>query len=156
MTSLIKNIDVRTIALGLQVNRAANNLPASTTGNIFTVSGGRILMIALIGQVTTAVQNQACSLSINSVATAGSSLALCTGGSIINAPVGTHFSLPSSAGSALVTDLATQSGVQDVMTSAWLIDVGVLNQQTTATNTGQVKWDVVYIPWDAGAQVAAA
>jgi|SRR5579859_1085104 len=156
MATLLQNKDVRLLAMGAKVSRAAAGLPASTTGNIFTVSGGRILMLALVGQVTTAIQNQACSLSINAVATAGSTVALCTAGSIINAAVGVHFSLPSSAGSALVTDLATGSGVQDVMTSPWLIDIGVLNQQTTATNTGQVKWDMLYVPFDDGAQVVAA
>jgi hypothetical protein len=156
VTTLIKNADVRTIALGIQVSRAAAGLPATAAGNIFTISGGRILLVALIGQVTTAVQNLACSLSVNAVASAGSSLALCTGGSILAAPVGVHLSLPSSAASALVTDLATGSGVQDVMTSAWLLDVGVINQQTTATVTGQVAWTMAYIPWDNGAQVVAA
>jgi hypothetical protein len=156
VASLNLNRDVRLMAMGIKVSRATNTLPATTTGNIFTVSGGRILMFALIGEVTTAIQNQACSLSINAVATAGSTVALCTAGSIINAPVGVHFSLPSAAGSALVTDLATGSGVQDVMTSPWLIAVGVLNQQTTATNTGSVKWDMIYIPFDDGAQVVAA
>src|SRR5579859_6798280 len=103
MATLLQNKDVRLLAMGIKVSRAANTLPATTTGNIFTVSGGRILVLALVGQVTVAIQNQACSLSINAVATAGSTLALCTAGPIINAPVGTHFSLPSSAGSALVT-----------------------------------------------------
>jgi hypothetical protein len=156
MTTLIKNADVRTIALGIQVSRATNTLPATTTGNIFTITGGRILLVALIGEVTTAIQNQACTLKVSTAPTVGSAVDLCTAGSIINAAVGTHFSLPSAAASALVTDLGTGGGVQDVMTSAWLIPVGALTITTSATNTGSVKWDMAYIPWDNGAQVAAA
>ncbi|MDH6116904.1 hypothetical protein ABH930_000323 [Kitasatospora sp. GAS204A] len=156
MATLIKNQDVRTLALGIQVSRATNTLPASTAGNIFTVSGGRILLVALIGEVTTAIQNQACTLKVSTAPTVGSAVDLCTAGSIINAPVGVHFSLPSSAASALTTDLSTGGGVQDVMTSAWLIPVGNLTVTTSATNTGSVKWDLAYIPWDNAAQVVAA
>lgn len=156
MTTLIKNQDVRTIALGIQVSRATAALPASTVGNIFTITGGRILVVALIGEVTTAIQNQACTLKVSTAPTVGSAVDLCTAGSIIAAPVGVHFSLPSAAASALVTDLATGGGVQDVLTSAWLVPVGALSVTTSATNTGSVKWDLVYIPYDNGAQVVAA
>lgn len=156
MATLIKNADVRLLALGNQISRATAALPASTAGNIFTVSGGRILLVALIGEVTTAIQNQACTLKVSTAPTVGSAVDLCTAASIINAPVGVHFSLPSAAGSALTTDLATGGGVQDIMTSAWLVPVGSLTITTSATNTGSVKWDMAYIPWDNAAQVVAA
>jgi hypothetical protein len=156
MASLIQNKDVRQLALGNQLSRATNTLPATATGNIFTITGGRILLVALIGEVTTAIQNQACTLKVSTAPTVGSAVDLCAAGSIINAAVGTHFSLPSAAASALVTDLGTGGGVQDVMTSAWLVPIGSLTITTSATNTGSVKWDLAYIPWDNAAQVAAA
>ena len=155
MTTLIKNADVRTIAAGIAVSRATAALPASALGNIFTVSGGRILLVALVGEVTTAVQNQACTLSIGTAPTVGtgSATALGTASSIIAAPIGTHVGI--NPGGAAVTDLATQAGV--AMPSAkFVVNIGSITITTSATNTGSLKWDLVYVPLDSGAQVVAA
>lgn len=155
MTTIIQNSAVRLISEGILVSRATNTLPATATGNIFTISGGRILVVALVGEVTTAVQNQACTLAIGSAPTVGtgSTTALGTASSIIAAPIGTHFS--SNPGGATVTDLATQAGVL-VPSAGFIVDVGTLTITTSATNTGSVKWDLVYVPWDNAASVAAA
>ena len=130
-------------------------LPATATGNIFTVSGGRILIVALIGEVTTAVQNQACTLAIGTAPTVGtgSTTALGTASSIIAAPIGTHFGI--NPGSATATDLATQAGIS-TPAGRFLVDVGTITITTSATNTGSVKWDLIYVPWDTAAAVAAA
>jgi hypothetical protein len=53
------------LALGASVSRAAAALPASTTGNLFTVTGGRILLTGIVGQVTTVIQTQACNASLS-------------------------------------------------------------------------------------------
>lgn len=155
MTTLIQNSAVRLISLGMEVSRATAALPATTTGNIFTVSGGRILVVALVGEVTTAVQNQACTLAIGTAPTVGtgSTSALGTASSIIAAPIGTH--VAANPGGAAVTDLATQAGVL-VQAAGFLLDVGNITITTSATNTGSVKWDLVYIPWDNAASVVAA
>lgn len=155
MTTLIKNQDVRTIALGIAVARATATLPATATGNIFTVSGGRIAVVSLVGEVTTAVQNQACTLAIGTAPTVGtgSTTAMGTASSIIAAPIGTHFG--TNPGGATAVDLSTQAGV--AMPSApFVVNIGNITITTSATNTGSVKWDLVYIPLDVAAQVVAA
>lgn len=155
MTTIIANKDVRTISLGIKVARATATLPASTLGNIFTVSAGRILLVALVGEVTVAIQNQACTVSIGTAPTVGtgSATALGTASSIIAAPIGTHFA--ANPGSAVTTDLATQAGVL-AQAAGYLLDAGAITITTSATNTGSVQWDLLYIPWDDGAQVVAA
>lgn len=137
------------------VSRTTNTLPATTTGNIFTVSGGRILVKALVGEVTVAVQNQACTLAIGTAPTVGtgSTTALGTASSIIAAPIGTH--VAANPGGAAVTDLSTQAGVL-VQAAGFLLDAGSITITTSATNTGSVKWDLVYVPWDTAASVVAA
>ena len=156
MTTIIANASVRQISLGINVSRAAANLPASTAGNIFTVSGGRILVVSLIGEVTTVIQTQACTLKVSTAPTTGSAVDLCAASASISAAaVGTHFTLPAAAATALVTDLATGGGVI-AKQAAWLIPVGSVTITTSATNTGQVKWDLTYVPLDIGAQVVAA
>jgi len=155
MTTIIKNLDIRTISLGINVSRATATLPATATGNIYTVSGGRVLLVSLVGEVTTIVQNQACTLAIGTAPTVGtgSTTAIGTASSIIAAPVNTHFS--ANPGGAVATDLATQAGVLVASTAPFLIPVGNITITTSATNTGSVKWDFTYIPLDAGAQVVA-
>lgn len=155
MTTYLQNSAVRLISEGILVSRATATLPATATGNIFTVSGGRILVVALVGEVTTAVQNQACTLAVGSAPTVGtgSTTALGTASSIIAAPIGTHFGI--NPGGATATDLATQAGVL-MPSGAFLVDVGNITITTSATNTGSVKWDLVYVPWDNAASVAAA
>lgn len=155
MTTLIQNKDVRTIAAGIAVSRATATLPASATGNIYTVAGGRILVVGLVGEVTTAVQNQACTLAIGTAPTVGtgSTTALGTASSIIAAPIGTHFA--AAPGGATVTDLSTQAGVL-LQAARFVVNIGNITITTSATNTGSVKWDLIYIPLDLAATVAAA
>ena len=43
MTTMIANASVREICLGINVSRATAALPATALGNIFTISGGRII-----------------------------------------------------------------------------------------------------------------
>ena len=156
MTTLIQNKDVRLIAAGLAVSRSTATLPASTTGNIFVVSGGRILVRGLIGEVTTAVQNQACTLAIGTAPTVGtgSTTALGTASSIIAAPIGTH--MTANPGGATTVDLSTQAGALISTGALFVVPVGNITITTSATNTGSVKWDLLYVPLDAGAQVVAA
>jgi hypothetical protein len=155
VTTIVQNSAVRLISEGIIASRATAALPASALGNIFTITGGRILIVALVGEVTTAVQNQACTVSIGTAPTVGtgSATALGTTSSIIAAPIGMHFS--SNPGGATVTDLATQAGVL-VPSTRFLVDAGSITITTSATNTGSVKWDLIFVPWDNGASVAAA
>jgi hypothetical protein len=46
-------------------SKASATLPATTTQNLFTISGGRVLVKGLIGEVTTVVQAQACNLKVS-------------------------------------------------------------------------------------------
>lgn len=154
MSYLQNSGGIRTAVFGTKASRATAALPAGVLGNIFTVSG-RVVITSLVGEVTVAVQNQACSLSIGTAPTVGVGSATClaTSTSIIAAPVGTHF--VAAPGAALTLDLATQAGVILVATG-FLVDAGSITITTTATNTGSVKWDLTYVPFDDGATVAAA
>lgn len=156
MTTIISNSSVRLIEAGILVSRATNTLPATATGNIFVVSGGRILVRGLVGEVTTAVQNQACTLAIGTAPTVGtgSTTALGTASSIINAPIGTHVS--ANPGGAASTDLSTQAGVLIGGSALFVANIGNITITTSATNTGSLKWDLLYVPLDIGAQVVAA
>lgn len=144
----------------IQVTQPAVALPATTTGQLFRVKGGRVLMQLLIGQVTTAIQNQANGIIITSKALDNSSVA-----------VGTAVDLSASAASAnkevgamLVT---LGSGAAAIFSNAGaalrtlgaiptILPQGEVYITTSATNTGAMKWDMWYMPIDPGAFVEPA
>ena len=64
MSTLIQGNELRALHFGVRVEKAAFTLPATTSTAIFTVAGGRVIVTSLIGEVTTAVQAQACNLNV--------------------------------------------------------------------------------------------
>lgn len=156
MTTLIANKDVRLITAGILVSRATATLPATTSQNIFTISGGRILLVSLVGEVTTVIQAQATTVKVTSTPTTGSAIDLSSTGADINAlEVGGRIALanPPAAATALVKTNAGYTNLPGVRT---IVPIGTISYTTGATSTGSIKWDLIYVPLDAGAQVAAA
>lgn len=153
MTTIYANASVRAVTKGLKVARATATLPQSTTGNIFTITGGRIIVQGLVGTVTTIVQNQANNTKITSAATTGSAVDLCTVTDIANLEVGGQLALPAAVGSALVK---ANAGACAIANPQLVLPVGSIVLNCAASNTGSVKWDLIYVPLDDGAQVAAA
>lgn len=145
---------------GVQVTGGAKTLPATGTGHLFTVAGGRVLVTSLTGVVTTAVQAQACTVSLGSTPTGGSVgiATLATANSVISAPVGQNLSMPAlSAASApqllVVSSLAV--AIPFNPGGIAVVGAGTIDWTTSATNTGAVTWSITYIPYDAGATVTA-
>lgn len=158
MTTIIKNQDVRTIAAGIRVTRAAATLPQTATGNIYTVSGGRIMVVSLTGVVTVATGATVTTLSVGITPASGtaSNTALASATAITSREVGTHMGLGSTAGAALVVGTNASTPVQTTGHAALAIQTGSITITTSASDTGQVQWDLIYIPLDDGAQVVAA
>lgn len=156
MATYLAGKELRRLLYGIHVNRPTNTLPASVAGNIFTVSGGRCLINLLFGEVTVAVQNQACTLSIGALPTVGTGSAtnLATAVSIIAAPIGAHFG--ANPGGALIADITTEAGITLAGGYPAVVDTGTITITPSATNTGSVQWDLFYVPIDDGAQIVAA
>jgi hypothetical protein len=155
MTTLLKGVDLRLISFGQAVSRATATLPQTATGNIFVVSGGRIALRALYGEVTTVLGATVTSLGIGVTPTVGSAAntLLANSTAVTSAAVGTH--LVANPGGALGLDTSNQAGV--VLQSApFLVPIGNITITTTASDTGSVKWDILYTPLDAAAVVTAA
>jgi hypothetical protein len=163
MTVHYSNTSIRSIAVGLSVARATATLPTALASpqNIFTITGGRVILISLIGEVTTAIGAVAQTLIVSSKASvAGSTaLALCAASaSVATYAVGTHFTLPAALTDPLVQDSTTLSGVPmyDYNDAHILIPAGQITLTSDATNTGSVKWEMLYVPLDENVTVTAA
>jgi len=131
--------------------RATATLPATATGNLFTVTG-RVRLLAIVGEVTTAIQNQACNLKLTNTPTVGSAVDICANGSVQNLGVGTQLTITGT----LATALQTGNGAILYPASSVILKAGTLDAITSATNTGSVKWRVIYQPIDPGALIIAA
>ena len=138
--------------LGIHVVKAAATLPATTTQTIFTVTGGRVLICMLTGQVTTIVQAQANNLKITAAPTVGTATDLASNLDINAKEAGTLF-IAECDGTALVGPNAgaAMSGIGQPFA---VVNTGVIRIETSATSTGATSWDLWYLPLDAGAAVA--
>jgi hypothetical protein len=151
-------------AYGAVVTGGAKTLPASTTGHLFTVSGGRVIITSVTGVVSTVIQAQACTIAIGNTPTGGSnSASLATASSSVSGlAVGASLYVPLfssgnpqpllfSGASGVVSNAAVALGSGGIA----LVPAGTIDLTTSATNTGAIIWSVSYIPYDAGATVTA-
>ena len=152
---------------GVPVTGSAKTLPASGTGHLFTVSGGRVIVCSLNGAVTTAIQAQACTISIGNTPSGGSAstTSIATASASVSSDgVGVPFcTVPFVTGSAQQLAQGTVNGVLSGASLGVSVDdggicivpAGTIDWTTSATNTGAVQWTVCYVPLDVGAAVTA-
>lgn len=134
------------------VNRAAAALPQSVSAPIFTVTG-RVKILNIIGQVTTAVQAQATTAKLTAVPTVGSNADICATGDLNAAAVGTQLYITGTFATALQINA---TGAQVPQAAPVIVDAGTLNLVTVASSTGAIKWKIIYKPIDPGAAIFAA
>lgn len=130
------------------VERAAASLPQSTRHALFSISGGRVLITSLVGEVTTAVQNQANDAYLYLYNGSTQQTQLSGQMSFSNLAVETLVS--GASGPATVVDPELSVG-RVVFPSSRTIELSC-----SASNTGQIKWILTYSPLDPGAKVTAA
>lgn len=125
------------------VTRATATLPQTAASALFTITGGRIMLVAIIGEVTTVIQTQAnnTKLVFNPTA-AGASTDLCAVLSTTALAVGTLLSITGTLATAM------QSGVLMTLRQATplILSEGTIDLDCAASNTGSVKWDLFYVP----------
>ena len=151
MSVIIAGPQIRQIALGTKVDKATAALPASTTGTLFTVSGGRILLTSIVGEVTTAIQNQANNTKLVSTPTTGTAVDICAVLDIANDEVGCLYGITGLFSDAMV---GSNAGATVIQRNPVVIPIGTIKLSCAATNTGSVKWSMTYIALDDGATVA--
>lgn len=155
MSVIIQGGQLRTILLGTKVDRATAALPQTAQGSIYTVTGGRILLTGLIGEVTTVMGATATTLKVTSNPTTGTDVDLTSATAVTSKEVGSEFTLPATSGSGLVVTNGGGGG-QFPGHNPYIVPAGTIDLVTSASDTGSVKWTLFYVPLDDGATVAAA
>ena len=132
--------------------RAAATLPATTATPYFTVTG-KILLLDIVGEVTTVVETQANNTKLIANPTVGADVDLCAVLSITADAVGTIYHITGTLANAMV---ATTSGAGVAQASPLIVAAGSIDLSCAATNTGATKWGVRYQPLEPGARVFVA
>lgn len=154
MSVLIQADQLRTINYGTKVTGGAKTLPATATGSIFTVTGGRVLVTSITGVVTTAIQAQANNVKLVATPSGNGAVNDLSGVVDVNAlALGGLLAPTGLAGDVLVK--STGGGVSGLRNPI-VVAPGAIGVNTSATNTGAVTWTLTYVALDNGASVAAA
>jgi hypothetical protein len=150
--------------LGSLTRKPTQAVVTNSTNTLFTVTGGLVMVTALVGRVTTAIPNTA-SLTAKIVYTpsGGSAADLSAATAITDDAIGTFYTLPATALPAdLVSEItaagseapninfATISPIRLIL-GAGVIGLTVSNHTSTP---GAVSWYCGWVPLDDGAAVA--
>ena len=123
------------------------------TQDLFEVTGGPIKVVDFTGLVTTLIQDQACSIKllIDPTNPAGD-IDLCAALEIRTDAVGTIYNITGTEANALVE--ATDN-VTDGMVTPLIMGPGMIELNSTATNTGAINWGLRFQPMAEGVEVIA-
>lgn len=138
---------------GFRVDRSTATLPQTTQSALFTVAGGRVAILGILGEVTVAIQNQANNTKLVANPTTGTDVDLCAVLSTANKEIGTLFGISGTFADALV---GANAGACIFPARPVVVPVGTIDLNCAASNTGSVKWTLWYFPLDEGASVVAA
>jgi hypothetical protein len=155
MAAGIPGAQARATILGQTVNRAAALQPQTTQAAIFTVTGGKVLVTSLIGEVVVATPATANTLKITGNPTSGTDVDWTSATSTASKEAGAIITPAVTAGGALV--VANAGGGNAVAPTGYVAQIGTIDLVTSGSAaTGTIKWTLTYVPIDSGAAVAAA
>lgn len=135
----------------LIVERAAFTLPQGGQTAYFTVHG-RVWIVLIVGEVTVVIETQDNNTKLIINPTVGADVDMCAALNITNDAVGTLYSITGTLANALI---ATTSGGVQAQPEAVLVADGTIDLHCLASNSGETKWTVHYIPVDSGSYVGA-
>jgi hypothetical protein len=141
------------LALGFQTDRATAALPQTAAHALFTIATGRIVVFGLVGEVTTVIQTQANNTKIVANPTTGTSVDLCAVLSITAKEVGTLLGITGVFADALV---GANAGATILCDRPVVVPIGTIDLDCAASNTGAIKWKLLWLPLDDGATAVAA
>lgn len=154
MSSGVLGKQARQLVLGPTVTRAAALLPQTAYGALFAISGGKVLITSLIGEVVVVMPATTNTTKVTGTPTSGTAVDWTTATSTASAQVGSIITPAVTAGGALV--VANAGGGNAVFQNGFVAQVGTLGLTTSGSAaTGTVKWTLTYVPLDDGASVAA-
>ncbi len=155
MSTLINNTELREISLGRYVQGKTSNITTggAATYQLFTVTGGEVLITSLWGKVTTAV-TVANTVNLQTDPTTGDTVVI-----VQATDLGTT---DTAAGTTVGVTGEQIAGTTDFVKGGFalsnlVVTTGEVESVVTGTNPdGVIEWYCTYVPLTAGASVAAS
>jgi hypothetical protein len=152
MSTLIQGDQLRTLMFGTTVSKAYTPL-AVETKTLFTITGGKVLITSIVGEVTTAITVAGTS-KLQANPTTGTTGDLCAATDLgtTDTPAGDLISFQGLKGDSIVFGV----GAAPTLKQPIVVNVGTIEQVNATGADGGITWTLTYVPLDNGASVAAA
>ena len=135
------------------VSKATATLPQGAASALFNIIGGQVQLLAIIGEITTVIETQANNAKLIANPTTGLSTDICADLNISADAVADLYSISGLFGDILI---GIGAGGANFCQKPVILAIGTLDLDCSASNTGSVKWTVIYRPVDEGAHMTAA
>jgi hypothetical protein len=142
------------VRLGKRVTKATADTITGAAVPIFTVGTGRVLLLALYGEVTTIIGAGANNARLIFNPTTGTTNNLCADLDIDADEAGAIYSITGVPADAM---LRSESGaVRNMSANGIILNLGDIEFTTAANVTGSIQWTAWYMPLDNGATLVSA
>jgi hypothetical protein len=138
---------------GIHVAKPTATLPQTAASALYTIAGGRVILMGIIGEVTVIMGATANNTKLVSNPTTGTSVDMCAVLATENDEVGCLYGITGLPSDALV---GTNAGFGPWPYRKQVLPIGTIDLDCAGNNTGSVKWDLFYVPLDVGASVVSA
>lgn len=153
MSDFLAGKAVRKVVKGIVVNRDTDVPPQTANEDIFTIVGGRVLLVQILGEVTTVIGAGASNLRIRHNPTIGAVGNICADVAIANDAEGVIYGITGTVATAMQKSTDALVAQADEL----ILQTGTINIIASgSTGTGSIKWSVLYVPIDDGAYVEVA
>lgn len=152
MTVMIQGDQLRTLLFGQVVSKAYPTLLVETK-TLFNVTGGKVMITSIVGEVTTAI-TVANTVKLQANPTTGVVGDLCAATDIgtTDTPAGDLLSFQGLKGDSLLFGVGTVPTLKQPI----VINTGTIEQVTATGADGGITWTLTYVPLDNGAAITAA
>jgi hypothetical protein len=123
------------------------------TQNLFTVSGGAVKILGIVGHITTAIAAGANNAKLVYTSTGGAAVDLCATVDIASAAVRKLLTITGVKANAMAVSADEGVVVNAVATAPIIVTPGILSLNCSAGTTGVIDWYVLYEPMAIGATI---
>lgn len=147
---------IKTAAIAAQVARTCAKKTAATpvTQDLFTVTGGAVRILAIVGHITTEIAAGANNAKLVFTSAGGAAVDLCSAADIAGMAIRKLLTITGIAADAIALSAAEGVVVSAVATAPIIVTPGVLSLNCTAGTTGVIDWYIEYEPLASGATIA--
>jgi hypothetical protein len=129
---------------------SVKNVTSMTTANLFTVAGGPVKLLGIVGHITTVIQASANNTKLVHTPTGGAAVDLCAVLDVTGSAVRKMLTITGTKANAMA--LSADEGVTvGNLSTPLVLAPGTLSMNCAATTTGVVDWYIVYKPMAIGA-----